>query len=677
MPTSYFSTTQHSNDQRLIWPGVLIILSIFLLFRLPGFGVPLASDELATVSLWAQMPYSKIFSNYQYPNNHIFLTLMLSVLLKTFGLKEWLLRVPLMACGIITLYLGYQLGRRISGGIAVGLFTAFLMAMTEKHIFFSTNARGYLVIMMLALMVVIYLLDRLEGRAVKVLTFSGCFRRFLTFSGWVGIWILGTWTVPTFLFFEVSVAIFIVGLVLAGNRLQPLKNNSLVIVLLSTVVGGIGFYLQYYVLIDTAMLAEATSNAAKSTVPLFFPELLAEWTSPFESVGILFFLLALLGLCYLFKRNQVTGFLIAFIWLGPVFLGIAGFLLEKLPGVPHARTYFYLQPIFLMLSVMGTREAGAWIMKSIGRKPDSPDKGIRAPLVLLAGALFFISGWEFFQNTYPQRMSREPLDQIRGFTQKLNSNDLLLVSNRMHVAFYLYGARDMQDRIRNILREGKLGTIYYLDYKNNTMLEAKEVKNREKRTMSFPRLIGNVEGPTIPEKGLEIAGQFGPFIFYRLKQDWLQPLAGWEKAGLDPNLSEAGFFKVKKVSSPSGIRPLIRFDDSFTVSMKSKEPQSLQASGLTLNLMEIHGGDNNFSAAQLGGSMKAGNIVYDPGWRANAWILDHPYGSDVFNRSWNPAVFISQGAGNFSVLDVKFFQKPGNGALRNFLSYRIDEPEEK
>ena len=109
MLTLNFPTTYHSNSQRIYWPWALAVLCIFLLFRLPGLGVPLASDELAMVSLWAQMPTLKIFSNYQYPNNHIFLTFVLSFLLKTFGLKEWLLRMPLLACGIVSIFLGYKL----------------------------------------------------------------------------------------------------------------------------------------------------------------------------------------------------------------------------------------------------------------------------------------------------------------------------------------------------------------------------------------------------------------------------------------------------------------------------------------------------------------------------------------------------------------------------------------
>ena len=665
MPTSNFSTTHDS--QCVFWCWVLIFL--FALFRLPGFGVPLASDELAMVSLWAQMPTLKIFSNYQYPNNHIFLTVILSFLLKTFGLKEWLLRMPLLICGAVSIFLSYKLGRRVSGNIAVGLATAFLMVISEKHVFFSTNARGYLVIMMLALMAVTVVLDRLEGHLLKFKKLSNGFNVVLAFFGWVAIWILGTWTIPTFLFFEVSVAIFLMGILLSGNHV--FKKASLP--LLSTVVAGLVFYLQYYVLISPAMLAEATSNAAKTSLPLLFPELLAEWISPFEPAGFLFFLFALVGLSWLFRQNRITGFLMAFVWLGPILIGIAGFLLEILPGVPHARTFFYLQPFFLLLGVMGVRETGTWFLTLMKRNSGFHEKGLRIMTGVLAGILFLIADLNFLQHSYPQRLSRAPLQRVHDFVRKLNPHDLLLVSHKMHVEFYLYGARDTRNRIENIMRNRQLESIYFLDYEKKSVSGIQESDKKVKPILDFPALTGNAgkEGPTLPEEAVEVAGRFGSFTFYRLKQDWLRPLPGWEKAELDP----APLGTRPFIWDLSGIRPLIRFEDSFTVAIENKELSFYQASGLTLNLVEVAGSEKFFSAALLGGRMKEGNIIFDPSWLPNAWILDHPYGSDIFNRHWNPAVFISQGAGRLSVMDVKFSRRLGHGALRNFLSYRIDKPE--
>ena len=92
----------------LLKPKLYFILSLALFFRLPGFDAVLVGDELAMVSLWGQMPYEKIFRNYQYPNNHILLTIILSFLLKSFGLHEWLLRLPILICGILSIYLAYK-----------------------------------------------------------------------------------------------------------------------------------------------------------------------------------------------------------------------------------------------------------------------------------------------------------------------------------------------------------------------------------------------------------------------------------------------------------------------------------------------------------------------------------------------------------------------------------------
>lgn len=145
----------------------------------------------------------------------------------------------------------------------------------------------------------------------------------------------------------------------------------------------------------------------------------------------------------------------------------------------------------------------------------------------------------------------------------------------------------------------------------------------------------------LPEKAVEVVEQFGPFIFYRLKKGWLQPLQGWEKVGLSQASLESDHFRWEKVSGPSGIRPLIRFKGSFTVAMESNKMLLHKASGLTLNLMEVAGSERNFSGVLLGGQMKEGDIILDPSWLPNAWMLDHPYGSDIFNHRWNPAVFIS------------------------------------
>ena len=413
-------------------------------------------------------------------------------------------------------------------------------------------------------------------------------------------------------------------------------------------------------------------NLAKSMLVTLF---LGDVNSVMEGIVQLAGQLETLGLSWLFRQNRITGFLMAFVWLGPILIGIAGFLLEILPGVPHARTFFYLQPFFLLLGVMGVRETGTWFLTLMKRNSGFHEKGLRIMTGVLAGILFLIAGLNFLQHSYPQRLSRAPLQRVHDFVRKLNPHDLLLVSHKMHVEFYLYGARDTRNRIENIMRDRQLESIYFLDYEKKSVSGIQESDKKVKPILDFPALTGNAgkEGPTLPEEAVEVAGRFGSFTFYRLKQDWLRPLPGWEKAELD----QAPLGTRPFIWDLSGIRPLIRFEDSFTVAIENKELSFYQASGLTLNLVEVAGSEKFFSAALLGGRMKEGNIIFDPSWLPNAWILDHPYGSDIFNRHWNPAVFISQGAGRLSVLDVKFPRRLGHGALRNFSSYRIEKPEVK
>ncbi len=667
------STTDSLKSQRVLWS--LIILFSFGLFRLPGIGVPLVSDELATVSLWAQMPYLKILSNYQYPNNHIFLSLILSFLLKTFGMKEWILRMPLLACGLFSIYLGYLAGRRISGSNIAGLLTAFLMVMSEKHIFYSTNARGYIVNMVLALLAVIFVRDRLNGLVFKIKKLSDGFNQGLVFLGWLIIWIVGTWTVPTFLFFEVSMALLLAALLLKG-KLPSLKRVHLLIPFVSCLVGGIGFYFQYYVLIDSAMLDGATLRAATTTLAQFFSELLSEWLNPFERVGVLFFFLALLGMRNLLRQNRMAAILLTCTLLGPILMGVMGFLVGKFPGIPHPRTFFYLQPFFLILAVSGVREIGTGFFNLIKRDFNFYDKKMLVMTVAIAATFFAIACLNFFQHIYPKRLSRDPFHKVQEFVEKLGPNDLVLVSEKMHVEFYLYGARAMRARVENILNDGKIGDIYFLEHKQNRISPNQEAGKKGKRFLNFPALTRNAgkKEPALPEKALEVAGHLGPFIFYRLKEGWLQPLPGWEKAGMNPAIFGAGPFVWEKFSSFSGTRPLIRFEDSFTVAIENKKLLPHEVSDLTLNLVEVSGGNRDFSLAFVGGKMKRDSIILDPSWLPNAWVMDHPYGSDIFNRTWNPAVFISQGAGSLSVIDVKYLRHSGQGALRNFLSYRIEEP---
>ena len=91
--------------------------------------------------------------------------------------------------------------------------------------------------------------------------------------------------------------------------------------------------------------------------------------------------------------------------------------------------------------------------------------------------------------------------------------------------------------------------------------------------------------------------------------------------------------------------------------------------------MSVSGSDLDFSAAVLEGNMVDKQIQYNPAWRINGWTMDHPYGTSIFNRTWNPAISLSSGRSTISVLDVHFFKKKKAGMIKEILTYEISMPE--
>ena len=91
--------------------------------------------------------------------------------------------------------------------------------------------------------------------------------------------------------------------------------------------------------------------------------------------------------------------------------------------------------------------------------------------------------------------------------------------------------------------------------------------------------------------------------------------------------------------------------------------------------MNVSGSDMDFSAEVLEGNMIDNQIQYNLAWRINGWTMDHPYGTSIFNRTWNPEISLSSGPSSVSVLDVHFFKKKKAGMIKDFLSYEISIPE--
>ncbi len=657
---------------------IYFLLGLAVCFRLPGFDAVLASDELAMVSLWSQMPYEKIFQNYQYPNNHIFLTLILSFLLKTFGLYEWLLRIPTFICGILSIYLAFKVGKAIGNAPLVGWITALFLVISEWHIFFSTNARGYLVIMLLAQICIAKFFAQLQEDPKQIRYNFHPIKVLFEFLGWLLIWTLGSWTLPTFIFFELSLVVFLSGIIIFRWIVLKTFTLDFLIPYFSLLVGLVAFYLQYYVWISPEMLQSATSNAAQSSFNSFYGEVMAQWMAPFDSMNLIFLFFSFAGGWVLWKQNPVKLFLILSVLVGPIMAGILGYKLGLLPGMPHARTYFYLQPFFIILVAVGSFSIGEYFNKNLKSKFGEKGGGKITVFAtgLVALVLIFISTINTYQNIFLARVEREPLKKVLSFAQSLQPNDLFIVPDDLHVQFYLYGAGEMRHRVENILREGEINRVYFLEYnKKGTSSFIFSEDNKKIEIAGYPSLVNNVANiiPELPQQAIKEIDRFGPFGIHLIKPEWLKKRKTWNGSLETVGVIGKEFFQWDSSSPGKDIQNRIKFVDTFLVAVKKKKLNAPHS--LMLNLMSISGSDRDFSAEVLEGHMMDRQIKYNPAWRINGWTLDHPYGTSIFNRAWNPSISLSLGASTISVLDVHFFKKRNAGIIKDFLSYEISMPE--
>jgi len=125
---------------------------------------------------------------------------------------------------------------------------------------------------------------------------------------------------------------------------------------------------------------------------------------------------------------------------------------------PHARVFFYLQPIFILCSVIGVLGIFNQLRNKLGKLAGKIVMGLILTLITI------MSGKELLQVTWPDRFSYPRLDLVTKFLEKLNSNDLVLLSHRPHIEYYLYGGKETTKRVNKIIDEGKLGDIYFVEY---------------------------------------------------------------------------------------------------------------------------------------------------------------------------------------------------------------------
>jgi hypothetical protein len=122
---------------------VAVLLGVIALtIRLAHVRQTMRNDEAYTFLHYATAPLASALSDYSYPNNHLFHTLMVWISTRLFGPSEVAIRLPAFVFGMLIVPAVYRLALRF-GDRGASLMAMALAAVWPVLVLYSTNARGY------------------------------------------------------------------------------------------------------------------------------------------------------------------------------------------------------------------------------------------------------------------------------------------------------------------------------------------------------------------------------------------------------------------------------------------------------------------------------------------------------------------------------------------------------
>jgi Dolichyl-phosphate-mannose-protein mannosyltransferase len=165
---------------------VLVLMAVAVVYRLEFLYSSLHHDEAYTYMAFAHSLRTAV-TDYHLPNNHVFHSILVYCSTRLFGNQPWVVRLPAFVAGVLLVPAIYAVGKRHYDRW-VGLAAALLVATAPSLIHYSDNARGYTLVALFGLLLLLF------GYTVR----SGKNRFAWVLIGLVSA--LGMYTVPVFLF---------------------------------------------------------------------------------------------------------------------------------------------------------------------------------------------------------------------------------------------------------------------------------------------------------------------------------------------------------------------------------------------------------------------------------------------------------------------------------------------
>ena len=147
-----FGISLGDRKNRLYLAALLIVTLLALLIRLVFISRPMRHDEAYTFIAFASRSLGVVISDYHLPNNHVFHTLLVYLAYHLLGNQPWIIRLPALVAGVLVVPATYWVGNRFYNR-NTAIVSAALVASSSPFIGYSTNARGYSLLSLFALLV--------------------------------------------------------------------------------------------------------------------------------------------------------------------------------------------------------------------------------------------------------------------------------------------------------------------------------------------------------------------------------------------------------------------------------------------------------------------------------------------------------------------------------------------
>lgn len=326
-------TTEHVRHHKS-WLALVVTLGVAVRFFF--LAQPMRYDEAYTFLHFVNRGVCYLFF-YPLPNNHVLHTLLVWVSVEVFGAHPVAIRLPACVAGLLSIPLAFALSKKLNPSPKAGFMAASMIAVFPYLVLYDTMARGYSLLVLLTLCVVVIGLRIISNPSLGLSVL-------MAFPV-----ALGLFDIPSFLFPTAGVLLWLtLALLVRGHSAVRILTNVLAPFVI--VAGAITIFLYTPVVIASDGIHSIVANHFVQGEPLHqflssLPSHISLTASSFtrsipNPVLVALGVLLIDGIYFTTRERRWPTLLLL-----PGFLLGASVVLFAKHAIPYDRTWIYLLPL--------------------------------------------------------------------------------------------------------------------------------------------------------------------------------------------------------------------------------------------------------------------------------------------------------------------------------------------